>query len=149
MREIVISPDQRRMMVERGAPLGCPHIAAILKSETPFVWLAREKCVVTTPDWKDGRHVLCIADDDRTPTGPMGFGTVSKALRESHYVIIHATGAEAWHGAMAVFAADLFGSCTIIETQPGFIGAWKKAVEDVGRHVDVLFTPLPRAGKAC
>jgi hypothetical protein len=89
--------------------------------------------------------IVLIGDDHGDSRNPDEWRCSMSAIAWARSAIIHGTGAQAWHYAEAVRAAELTGRCLFIETDSAHVAAWLETI--MPRQIPVLsIAPPPGTG---
>jgi hypothetical protein len=84
--------------------------------------------------------VVIIGDDRGDSCDPDEWRCSISAIAWARAAIVHGTGAQAWHYAEAVRAAEMKGRCLFVETDSAHAPAWTAAIRPRGIP-GLTFTP--------
>lgn len=76
--------------------------------------------------------IVLIGDDKGNSRDPADWRCSMSAIAWARSAIVHGTGAQAWHYAEAIRAAEKTGRCLFIETDSNHVAAWAAAVAPRG-----------------
>lgn len=72
--------------------------------------------------------VVLIGDDYGDSSAPERWRCSISAIAWARFAIVHGTGAEAWHYACGIKAAERTGRCLFVETGSNQVAAWVSAI---------------------
>ena len=88
--------------------------------------------------------IVLIGDDYGDSRDPSEWRCSMSAIAWARSAVIHGTGAQAWHYAEAVRAAELTGRCLFVETDSAHAPAWAAAI--MPRSIPCLSIIPPNGG---
>ena len=117
-------------MIAQAETAGAGHLAGLLRPVMAGVLnvIVPMRDTVQPPFFrmsKGGRPVLVlVSDDDYRPAGPGTWACAAKLRAWAAFAIVHGTGAQGWHYAMAATAAQDVRRLLLIETTSAAAQCW-------------------------
>jgi hypothetical protein len=88
-------------------------------------------------------QLICIGDDDATPSGPAGWPQARKLLRWARGVVLHGAGGSAEHYTAAAVMAALNRRTLLVETDSAHLPAWIAVVRARKPVLSALVIAVP------
>ena len=109
---------------------GCGHLAPLLRhvQHGAMNLIVPCRATIMPPLHRMGRKgkplAVMLPDDDYAPAGPATWACAAKVRSWAAFAIVHGTGAQPWHYAMAADLAMLHGRLLLVETTSDAAHEW-------------------------
>jgi hypothetical protein len=125
--------------IARVQPEKLPVFRALAKGEIALCDVPRGAAAIPSIlRGPTGKPVLCIVgDDDHCATGPAAFPIAKRLAYWARRIMVHGTGGQAAHYALAVEATLLVRQVVLIETDAGHLEEWTRFLGD-GKLAPIL-----------
>jgi hypothetical protein len=123
-------PEMIMRLEQAGQGFRVPILRAVFERRMGFVESARGGQIPAKVLRDPRPHLILLGDDDLCSSGPAGWPQGRRLLRWCRRVMIHATGGEPQHYALAVEATESAGRVLLIETDMVHMPAWLALVQE-------------------